>query len=124
MTSLLQLKPRLRAATSILSFRQTAFNPHNRRLYAQDSKSTGEDRSAQRDSGGKEGSPKHPIPSNKAHPTLHDGRQSPLADFEGNLKEDLPEDVRRHNKEVEERYDRPYNHMGDAGGVEKGWKKK
>ncbi|KAJ6079556.1 hypothetical protein N7467_009309 [Penicillium canescens] len=63
-------------------------------------------------------SPNHPIPSNKAQPTLHDGNQSPIADDEGNLKDDLPEDVKRHNKEVEDRYDKPYNHMGDKGSPE------
>jgi hypothetical protein len=63
-------------------------------------------------------SPNHPIPSNKAQPTLHDGNQSPIADDEGNLKDNLPEDVKRHNEEVEDRYDRPYNHMGDKGSPE------
>ncbi|CAI7657866.1 unnamed protein product [Penicillium manginii] len=36
--------------------------------------------------------PNHPIPSNKAHPTLRDGRQSNLADISGVKHEDLPED--------------------------------
>ncbi|KAJ5340470.1 serine-rich protein [Penicillium brevicompactum] len=61
-------------------------------------------------------SPNHPIPSNKAHPTLRDGNQSPLADQDGNLKDDLPADVKKHNEEMEERYDKPYNHTGDQGG--------
>jgi hypothetical protein len=63
-------------------------------------------------------SPNHPIPSNKAQPTLRDGNQSPIADDEGNLKDDLPEDVKRHNEEMEDRYDKPYNHMGDKGSPE------
>lgn len=109
--------------TSILFYRQTAFNLPRRHTYAQDSKSGSEDRSAQRDSGGTEGSPNHPTPSNKAHPTLRDGRQSPIADFEGNLKEDLPQDVKEHNEAVENRYDRPYNHITNEGGVAPSWKK-
>jgi hypothetical protein len=63
-------------------------------------------------------SPNHPIPSNKAHPTLRDGNQSPIADDEGHLKDDLPEDVKRHNEDMENRYDKPYNHMGDKGSPE------
>lgn len=42
-----------------------------------------------------------------------------MADWEGNLKDDLPEDVKRHNEEVESRYDRPYNHITDEGDVKK-----
>jgi hypothetical protein len=34
------------------------------------------------------------------------------------LKDDVPEDVKRHNKEVENRYDRSYNHIADEGNVE------
>ncbi|KAJ5996905.1 hypothetical protein N7499_006783 [Penicillium canescens] len=63
-------------------------------------------------------SPNHPIPSNKARPTLRDGNQSPIADDEGHLKDDLPEDVKRHNEEMEDRYDKPYNHMSDKGSPE------
>jgi hypothetical protein len=112
--TLLRLQPRLQAPAFILSFRQEAFNPPSRRTYAHDSsKSKAEDRSAQRDSGGTEGSPKHPIPSNKARPTLQDGKHSPIADFEGNLREDLPKDVKEHNEEVKHRNDRPHNHMTD-----------
>lgn len=68
--------------------------------------------------------PNHPIPSNKAHPTLRDGRQSNLSDMEGKPHEELPEDVRKHNEEMENRYDRPYNHIGDEGKVEKAFEKK
>jgi hypothetical protein len=63
-------------------------------------------------------SPNHPIPSNNAQPTLRDGNQSPIADDEGNLRDDLPEDVKRHNEEMQDRYDKPYNHMGDKGNPE------
>jgi hypothetical protein len=112
--TLLRLQPRLQVPASILSFRQEAFNFPSRRTHAQhSSKSDGEDRSAQRDSGGTEGSPKHPIPSNKAHPTLQDGKHSPIADFEGNLREDVPKDVKEHNEEVERRNDRSHNHCGE-----------
>jgi len=109
--TLLRLQPRLQAPASILSFRQEALDLPSRRKHAHDSsKSKAEDRSAQRDSGGTEGSPEQPIPSNKAHSTLQDGKHSPIADFEGNLREDLPKDVKEHNEEVERRNDRPHNH--------------
>lgn len=68
--------------------------------------------------------PNHPIPSNNAHPTLRDGRQSNLADMEGVKHEDLPEDVRKHNEDMENRYDRPYNHIGDEGKIEKAFKQR
>ncbi|KAJ6096177.1 hypothetical protein N7486_006923 [Penicillium sp. IBT 16267x] len=68
--------------------------------------------------------PNHPIPSNKAHSTLRDGRQSTLTDNEGKKQEDLPEDVRKHNEEMEHRYDRPYNHIADDGVVEKAFEEK
>ncbi|CAG8013344.1 unnamed protein product [Penicillium olsonii] len=69
-------------------------------------------------------SPNHPIPSNNAKPTLRDGNQSPLADQDGNLKDDLPKDVKKHNEEMEERYDKPYNHTGDQGQTEASFKPK
>lgn len=69
-------------------------------------------------------SPNHPIPSNKAKPTLRDGNQSPLADQDGNLRDDLPKDVKKHNQEMEERYDKPYNHTGDQGQTEPSFKSK
>ncbi|KAJ5748426.1 uncharacterized protein N7511_010122 [Penicillium nucicola] len=69
-------------------------------------------------------SPNHPIPSNNAKPTLRDGNQSPIADDEGNLKDDLPEDVKKHNEEMEDRYDKPYNHMGDKGSPESNFESK
>ncbi|KAL1999123.1 hypothetical protein VTN02DRAFT_5004 [Thermoascus thermophilus] len=61
------------------------------------------------------------IPSNKAHPTLTDGRQSPNVDEHGNLRPDVPEDVKRHNRELESRYDRAYNQIAEDGKVQKGW---
>ncbi|KAJ9480563.1 hypothetical protein VN97_g12993 [Penicillium thymicola] len=124
MTLLLRVQPRVQAPASFLFFRSTAFKLPSRRAHSQDSfKLEGENRSPQRDSGGTEGSPNHPIPSNEAHPTLRDGKQSPIADFEGNLSEDLPKDAKEHNKDVEHRHDRPYNHMADEGGVKKAWKR-
>ncbi|GES58394.1 conserved serine-rich protein [Aspergillus terreus] len=59
--------------------------------------------------------------SNKAHPTITDGRQSPNVDDAGNTRDNVPEDVKRHNKEMEERYDRPYNQIADEGKVHKGF---
>ncbi|EKV07319.1 putative serine-rich protein [Penicillium digitatum] len=66
--------------------------------------------------------PNRPIPSNKAKPTLSKGEQSPLTDREGNPKKDLPEDVKKHNQEMEERYDKPYNSTGDDGTVKPAFK--
>ncbi|PLB52980.1 hypothetical protein P170DRAFT_423767 [Aspergillus steynii IBT 23096] len=60
-------------------------------------------------------------PSNKANPTIIDARQSPNIDSEGNPREDVPPDVKRHNEEVENRHDRPYNHIGDEGKYQKGF---
>ena len=122
--TVLRLQSRVRYPVRSLFFRPTTFKLLSRRTHTQEScKLEGEKRSAQRDSGGTEGSPNHPIPSNEAHPTLRDGKQSPIADFEGNLRENLPRDVKEHNEEVEHRYDRAYNHMGDEGGVKKAWKR-
>lgn len=47
-----------------------------------------------------------------------------MADMEGKLKDDLPNDVKRHNKDLENRYDRPYNHISDSGHVENTFVKK
>ncbi|CAI7597799.1 unnamed protein product [Penicillium glandicola] len=63
-----------------------------------------------------------PIPSNKAHPTLNEGEQSPLLDKEGKPKKDISEDVNKHNREMEERYDKPYNSTGDDGKVKPAFK--
>ncbi|RHZ67502.1 uncharacterized protein CDV56_106892 [Aspergillus thermomutatus] len=61
-------------------------------------------------------------PSNNARPTLNDGR-SPNVDEEGNPRPDVPEDVKRHNAEIENRHDRAYNKMEDDGKVQKvSWK--
>jgi hypothetical protein len=67
------------------------------------------------------------IPSNKAHPTLNDGRQTPNVDESGEPlpDADVPEDVKRHNREMDQRYDRAYNQIANEKGtvVEKGfWK--
>ncbi|KAJ5648230.1 hypothetical protein N7490_004602 [Penicillium lividum] len=72
----------------------------------------------------RDNTPNHPIPSNGAHPTLRDGRQSNLSDMEGKKHEELPEDVRKHNEEMENRYDRPYNHISDEGPIEEAFKTK
>ncbi|KAL3710742.1 hypothetical protein TMatcc_004538 [Talaromyces marneffei ATCC 18224] len=62
-------------------------------------------------------------PSNKARPTLSTGRESPNVDEEGNVRGDVPEDVKRHNAELDQRYDRAYNQIRDEGKVSKGfWK--
>ncbi|KAL3453841.1 hypothetical protein BJX65DRAFT_262052 [Aspergillus insuetus] len=62
-------------------------------------------------------------PSNKANPTITDGRQSVNVDGDGNTKPDVPEDVKRHNEEIDRRHDKPYNRIKDEGKVGKGfWK--
>lgn len=62
-------------------------------------------------------------PSNKARPTLSTGRESPNIDEKGHVREDVPEDVKQHNRELEQRYDKSYNQIGDEGKVSKGfWK--
>ncbi|KAF9889976.1 hypothetical protein FE257_006850 [Aspergillus nanangensis] len=43
--------------------------------------------------------------SNKAHPTMTDGRESANIDKQGNPREDVPQDVKQHNKEVSQRLD-------------------
>jgi hypothetical protein len=61
-------------------------------------------------------------PSNNARPTISRG-QSPNIDEDGNLRPDVPEEVRRHNDEIENRHDRAYNKLEDDGRVEKvSWK--
>ncbi|OJJ51514.1 hypothetical protein ASPZODRAFT_402910 [Penicilliopsis zonata CBS 506.65] len=60
-----------------------------------------------------------PIPSNKAHPTLSNGWASPNIDEDGNHRADIPEDVKRHNAEMDQRHDKSYNSIGDSGKVEK-----
>ncbi|CAG8888130.1 unnamed protein product [Penicillium egyptiacum] len=67
------------------------------------------------------GSPTCPIPSNKAKPTLSEGEQSPLVDREGK-KKDVPQDVKKHNKDIGERYPKPYNYTGDDGTVKPAFK--
>ncbi|KAJ5550969.1 hypothetical protein N7535_001092 [Penicillium sp. DV-2018c] len=54
-----------------------------------------------------------PIPSNKAKPTLSKGERP---------SNDLPQDVKKHNQEMEERYDRPYNSINDKGSAEPNYK--
>ncbi|KAL3461336.1 hypothetical protein BJX64DRAFT_289520 [Aspergillus heterothallicus] len=62
-------------------------------------------------------------PSNNANPTITDGRQSVNVDSDGNTKPDVPEDVKRHNEEIDRRHDKPYNRIKDGGKVGKGfWK--
>lgn len=117
MIPLLRLQPRLQGSKSFLSLRHPTSFLSGQRAYAQKS-SDGKSNSSTTQQDADVASPNNPIPSNKAHPTLRDGRQSPIADKEGNLRDDLPEDVKQHNEEVENRYDRPYNHTADEGNVE------
>ncbi|KAI9038388.1 uncharacterized protein KD926_010805 [Aspergillus affinis] len=126
MASFLRLPSRLRAPMSSFPLRRNAINSFNQRASVHD---TSQKFSQANEHDLQEGcdlgsTPNHPIPSNKAHPTLRDGRQSNLADMEGKRHEDLPEDVRKHNEEMEHRYDRTYSHIADEGKVEKAFEKK
>ncbi|KAE8135707.1 hypothetical protein BDV38DRAFT_130558 [Aspergillus pseudotamarii] len=72
----------------------------------------------------KEDSEGRPIPtssSNDAKPTITDGRHSPNVDSEGNVRSDVPKDVKKHNEEMEHRYDRAYNQLGNEGKPPKGF---
>lgn len=60
-------------------------------------------------------------PSNKAHPTVSTGQQSPNVDAEGRVSEDVPDDVKQHNAEIENRHDRSFNQLTDEGKVQKGF---
>ncbi|KAL4958271.1 hypothetical protein BDW69DRAFT_179866 [Aspergillus filifer] len=60
-------------------------------------------------------------PSNNAKPTITDGRQSTNVDADGNTKPDVPEDVKQHNAEIHQRFDKPYNRIKDEGKVGKGF---
>ncbi|KAJ5601537.1 hypothetical protein N7510_011071 [Penicillium lagena] len=117
MASILRFQPRLFARASTMPSGRSIWNATVRRTYAQSSSDPNKQ--------GQGSSPdsNHPIPSNKAKPTLRDGNQSPMADMEGHLRDDLPEDVKRHNEDVAKRYDRPYNHISDKGKIEQPWKK-
>ncbi|KAE8357728.1 hypothetical protein BDV27DRAFT_138810 [Aspergillus caelatus] len=42
-------------------------------------------------------------------------------DSEGNVRSDVPNDVKKHNEEMEHRYDRPYNQLGNEGKPPKGF---
>lgn len=52
-------------------------------------------------------------PSNKAKPTITDGHQSENVDKEGNMTPNVPEDVKRHNEDIDKRFDKPYNRIKD-----------
>ncbi|GAB1203323.1 hypothetical protein APSETT445_001958 [Aspergillus pseudonomiae] len=56
-----------------------------------------------RDKEDSEGRPIRMSPSNNAKPTITDGRHSPNVDSEGNVKSDVPNDVKKHNEEMEHR---------------------
>lgn len=120
MASLLRLPARRLARISFTSSTGRTIQLATQRSYAQDSKKS----SGKKDDAGTPENPlpNHPIPSNNAKPTLRDGRSSPIADFEGNLKDDVPEDVKRHNEDMDKRHDRSYNHITDEGSVkERDW---
>ncbi|KAJ5183946.1 hypothetical protein N7492_001562 [Penicillium capsulatum] len=124
MKSILRLAPRPGTPVSSLSTRRSVTNTHRPRTYVHDTfqnfaQANEHDPQQECDL---DNTPNHPIPSNKAHPTLRDGRQSNLSDIEGQRHEGLPEDVKKHNEEMEHRYDRPYNHIADEGKIEKVFK--
>lgn len=61
------------------------------------------------------------IPSNKARPTVSTGQQSPFSDEEGKQVKDVPDDVKKHNEEIENRHDRSFNQLTNEGKVQKGF---
>jgi len=115
----MRLQPRLQSSVSLSTLGRPSFAIYGRRAYANGKGKAQKDKGSENDQ-----STNYPIPSNNAEPTLRDGRQSPIADHEGHLRKDLPEDVKEHNKEMDNRYDKPYNHIADEGNVEGGWEKK
>jgi hypothetical protein len=124
MATILRRQHRLSTRASLMPSGRYVVNPAVRRTYAESSSDANKQgQGCSPDSKPVQDNPNRPIPSNKAKPTLHDGRQSPMADMEGHLRDDLPEDVKQHNADVEHRHDRPYNHMSDQGKVEHPWKK-
>lgn len=52
---------------------------------------------------------------------MSDGQQSPNVDAEGRVSEDVPDDVKQHNAEIENRHDRSFNQLTDEGKVQKGF---
>ncbi|KAJ5728308.1 hypothetical protein N7493_004638 [Penicillium malachiteum] len=125
MSSFLRISSRIRAPVSCIPLTCPAIS---QRCYVHDTPrkfgQANDHDQDQREDCGRGNTPNHPIPSNNAHPTLRDGRQSNLSDMEGKPEEELPEDVRKHNEEMAQRYDRPYNHIADEGTVEKTFQKK
>lgn len=124
MTSALKLPLRLRAPISRATLSHPTSITTVRRTFAQKTSGPqGEKGSTKTGQQEADAHKSYPIPSNKAEPTLRDGEASPMADEDGTLRDDLPQDVKKHNQEMEERYDRPYNQMAEEGKVEPGWKR-
>lgn len=126
MSSLLQVSPLLRKPVSSISAGRNLTGIIFQRFHIHDSSqkfSQANEHDSQQGCDLKS-TPNHPIPSNNAHPTLRDGRQSNLADMEGKRHEDLPEDVRKHNENMVNRYDRSYNHIADEGNIEHAFEEK
>ncbi|KAJ5287592.1 hypothetical protein N7478_003278 [Penicillium angulare] len=126
MSSFLQTSSRLRAPLSSIPLSRPAVDLTSRRFYVQGTpKKYGQaNQKEPTENPELDNTPNHPIPSNKAHPTLGDGRQSNLTDEKGKPNKNLPEDVKKHNAEMENRYDKPYNHIADEGPVESAFEKK
>lgn len=126
MNSFFRLPSQLRTSISSIPLGRNVINTSRQRAYVHDttqnfSQANAHDNEEDCDRGNL---PNHPVPSNKAHPTLRDGRQSNLADMAGVPHEHLPEDVRKHNEDMEHRYDRPYNHIADEGKIENAFEQK
>ncbi|KAJ5834947.1 hypothetical protein N7447_000973 [Penicillium robsamsonii] len=117
MTTFMRLKTPFQARSPITAFSAARTQTPRYRSYATKSSNDPEQATTKQTD-----SPNRPIPSNKAKPTLHEGEQSPVIDKAGNPKKDLPEDVKKHNREMEDRYDKPYNYANDEGTVEPSFK--
>ncbi|PKY08176.1 hypothetical protein P168DRAFT_286326 [Aspergillus campestris IBT 28561] len=59
--------------------------------------------------------------SNKANPIITGGKQSPVVNGEGKVNDDAPDDVKKHNEDVANRADSPYNQIGADSKVREGF---
>ncbi|KAJ5090274.1 hypothetical protein N7532_008958 [Penicillium argentinense] len=116
----------LRMPVSFLPVKRNVINASSLRAYSQETNQKFAQANAHesQEECDRNNTPNHPIPSNDSQPTLRDGRQSNLSDMEGVRHDNLPEDVRKHNEDMEHRYDRPYNHIAGEGKAENAFEQK
>ncbi|KAJ6187665.1 hypothetical protein N7519_002573 [Penicillium mononematosum] len=122
MTTLMRLKTPFQARSPITALSAARTQTSRTSLYRSFATKSSNDPEQATTTTPQPDSSNRPIPSNRAKPTLNEGEQSPLVDREGNPKKDLPQDVKEHNRDMEERYDKPYNSTGDNGTVKPAFK--